>query len=790
MMNANSASSNISFINYRALTFKTESSIAQVNYSEKGVRAVFDPDLGPSGGYRCPKGSRYGGYITDRFGRGCGGGVIRRVGRALANAGMRLEDYADRRDQQRRDRAVNRRLKPQKRPGARRERIAQMLERGARRLVEANPADARSFDGGRPRRRNVAEPPRKRVVVEAKPIVKPKRVVKPEAQKPKPAQERSRGPAPVRPPVKQTSRPKTSPKKKPSERSKGSKKERTDFVESVVNSKPKATTESIPKQEVPLVIQIMRRGKDKDEKIQLLDEYIKKVKGRIDKLGELKDPLDENLSTRERQQAENRLEEAREWMEEINRANLAIRELEGENFNTSRFSRMIRQREDAEQRLKLREARSEAYRSPRSRSKPSKPASAEAGSASNKKPLSKDAVIDAIKVKNPRPQVIKPFADIPDSPGVFPVPKNIVNSKITDADSAIAAFNSGADLNDIPEQYWSKVLAANANLRPGNRRVKEVPKNGGMVKQIKIYMFVDDQDKDLGQGLVLQRRQVRPNEAIREVMGQNAMVALGLPAAPARMDGRDQNDPPLDVWGVQPFAWNFAPEGELLEDVFDSDLGLSPSNLARVQEFDPDFDESWEEENNYKLLMLRELEDKAVRERLSGLLFNYALGIADRHGQNGFGRVIRDKDGNLVPYVMPFDMGWFGKDMYGLEDYAEYNFNMDYLIFPDIQELLSGNNLSPEKKQELSNDVIKMYDEFVDRINKLTVNKRDFLATIKQGYDIDNYARLYNWNDVERRQYEFEVDQAAEDLFNTLVEKLEQLEEYRDEFANKMRVRN
>jgi hypothetical protein len=118
---------------------------------QKGARAIFDPKLGPSGGYRCPEGSQLGGYITDRFGRGCGGGIIRRVGRAFGKLGRGLEGLADRRDRGRLNRAVNRRSKPN-RVG----RAANALERGAQRLVgEYKPGDYKPGDGGRRNRRNL-----------------------------------------------------------------------------------------------------------------------------------------------------------------------------------------------------------------------------------------------------------------------------------------------------------------------------------------------------------------------------------------------------------------------------------------------------------------------------------------------------------------------------------------------------------------------------------------------------------------------------------------------------------
>lgn len=73
-------------VHYKAAAFAGDRRDAAISFSDvytlevKGVMPDWDPNLGPNGGWRCPQGSRYGGYITDRFGRGCGSSVVRRLG--------------------------------------------------------------------------------------------------------------------------------------------------------------------------------------------------------------------------------------------------------------------------------------------------------------------------------------------------------------------------------------------------------------------------------------------------------------------------------------------------------------------------------------------------------------------------------------------------------------------------------------------------------------------------------------------------------------------------------------
>jgi hypothetical protein len=64
---------------FRAKQFVTEANKSTMVYEVKRVRAVWDPSLSipgtdRRGGWRCPEGTRYGGQITDRFGRQCGWG--------------------------------------------------------------------------------------------------------------------------------------------------------------------------------------------------------------------------------------------------------------------------------------------------------------------------------------------------------------------------------------------------------------------------------------------------------------------------------------------------------------------------------------------------------------------------------------------------------------------------------------------------------------------------------------------------------------------------------------------
>lgn len=124
-------------VNFKALTFLSEQTASTFNYEVKGARAIWDPSLSipgtnRRGGWRCPVGTRYGGQITDRFGRSCGWGVARRIANQIADIGERLENIDDRRRNSRvarRNARMQRYLARQQKPG--------FLERGARNIAEA-----------------------------------------------------------------------------------------------------------------------------------------------------------------------------------------------------------------------------------------------------------------------------------------------------------------------------------------------------------------------------------------------------------------------------------------------------------------------------------------------------------------------------------------------------------------------------------------------------------------------------------------------------------------------------
>jgi len=96
-------------LTFKAASFISDQTRSSANFEVKAVRAIWDPSLSipgtnRRGGFRCPVGTRYGGQITDRFGRSCGWGVARRIANQIADIGERLEQRDDGKRKRRLDR--------------------------------------------------------------------------------------------------------------------------------------------------------------------------------------------------------------------------------------------------------------------------------------------------------------------------------------------------------------------------------------------------------------------------------------------------------------------------------------------------------------------------------------------------------------------------------------------------------------------------------------------------------------------------------------------------------------
>jgi hypothetical protein len=76
-------------LNYKAKAFNLDAQRAGILLQVKGARALWDPNMPGGGGWRCPDNTPFGGQFTNRLGRGCTFGAMRRIGRSLAAASLK-----------------------------------------------------------------------------------------------------------------------------------------------------------------------------------------------------------------------------------------------------------------------------------------------------------------------------------------------------------------------------------------------------------------------------------------------------------------------------------------------------------------------------------------------------------------------------------------------------------------------------------------------------------------------------------------------------------------------------
>ena len=76
-------------LDYKAKAFNLDSKRSSMLLQAKGARAMWDPNMPGGGGWRCPDETVNGGQFTNRLGRGCTFGAVRRIGRALMTASLK-----------------------------------------------------------------------------------------------------------------------------------------------------------------------------------------------------------------------------------------------------------------------------------------------------------------------------------------------------------------------------------------------------------------------------------------------------------------------------------------------------------------------------------------------------------------------------------------------------------------------------------------------------------------------------------------------------------------------------
>lgn len=675
-------------VEFKARAFVSESRKTTFNYEVKRVRSIWDPSLsipgtGRRGGWRCPVGTRYGGQITDRFGRNCGWGVARRIANAITSIGERMEGLDDRRRGRRVERRNRRMIERLGRAegGGRVERglrgVAEALEGGGapkeprapkkpaprrRGGVRGGGFDSDARDRGlrdserRRVRRELEEPGAPRTGLEEIVEPKPKRPAR--ARRRQASEDRAKETAGKRPagePMEPSAKPEPKPKrKKPTAKKPEPKKPSTPTPK-----KPSTSTDSndpfdIFFDNINMLLSrdnLNRLDNDDFQRMKSLwdeqeftldaqDKFEDEVRdGNWGDVEELKERI--AINDQEKRAALDRIEKDLNFLREKNRT-------DGERDGALRRLILNKQdirRRDLENEMFQKYVDDPPWRKPEPPETP--PSDTKVPTPTPPKPATpkkdqpkvdggirnvKTASVGAPQIKEDNKLVALGRDGLPAGKGVK------ISRNIRSLEDAVKHLNDGGDLKDIPDILVIDALEENADADPDgpfggkpDKRYSIDLIGGGVNGMMRIFT-----DRTNGKKYILkyeQRRAHGEQEDVAEVLGNNIAGRMGFPVGGFRFVGPAYDD----VHGqgkaiLFEHASNYV-NGELKQPTI--------ADMAKLD----------------------------IADAVAITLLDYAILNVDRHGGNFF--VVKNPDGSRR--VVPIDMSLsFGQIEFAKErDYAD-----------------------------------------------------------------------------------------------------------------------
>ena len=726
-------------LTFKASSFISDQTRSSAHFEIKGVRAIWDPGLAipgtnRRGGFRCPVGTRYGGQITDRFGRSCGWGVARRIANQIADIGERLEQRDDDKRKRRLDRRNARMIR----------RLGGVAETGR---VEGGLRNiARRLDGGsdatpkptRPRNRPNRDEARdfaQRVFNESTVgrIIndvrrRPQNVEEPEAQAPSVRVPRNR---------RRDVTPETEPTPRPARRPRPE-----------VAPRPRNVDVLTPQD-------ASDAGETEDFKPYVLrkyNEYAKRVR-EIRLAGG-----NAGMLTRREWYAINKPNLRDAWKDAHGRSapqdfepptpqarrprNNRRRRRQSTAQGAGRSATRRQTPDDVPEPPPARPVRPARPRRPR-RPIPNNAGFVTPGDGGGAPPEVRPPAAPPSGISADFPTAPEPSTTTPPSPATPQVPqaprqrkspfRKFARSKnahgklkidrrnspigkfvseedrtINTEQKAIDHIKNGGDIQKVPAKYMHIAIEANASSDPQdvNKRFKKVSPNGGAVGVTRVYFLRDEDGNPTNQGWVF--KAAKPYDNVGELIGWNYLAAVGILEDGAIQDGKLEADvrKPLGTirkgtpYIMVPLAHNDVPEGAI----------IGPPNRGF------DFNKS----------ELDGLPDKGFPERLGNVLANYILGVSDRHAGNGMGRVVETPDGQKFAHVVPMDLGWAGRAHGGgFENYVR-GFRMDSDL---IEKMRTGlPQMDPAQRREVYARIQEVYRQVVAQTERtLAVGREQFI---------------------------------------------------------------
>ena len=376
-------------------------------------------------------------------------------------------------------------------------------------------------------------------------------------------------------------------------------------------------------------------------------------------------------------------------------------------------------------------------------------------------PLPALVVAEPQKRYNKVPVLGKASGDNP-----LPIPDDIVNSEITNLDDAVRWLDEGNRISQVPQKFWAQAINGHVDGNAPNKQFTRLAQQGGIIKMTQIFGALDNDGNFVNQGFLLQYDGDDPKNAV-EVFALNIMHGLGLNVEPARFDGVFRPDE-VPV-AVMPFAWNNAPEGDI---VLPKDLpqwDVNRSDIYVEEDYIPNFEHQ----------QFEDLPDKAYPQRIAAMIGNFILQIPDRHNQNGMGAMVGGK-----PHVVPIDLGWAGKHGYlgNMNMFFAQQFKIDRTfdadngdMEPDFRKNISNHwssisdNAERVRQQKV---IVDLYDDMITRGKAMTQDKDKFINDLLIGlHDAGNNAIIRN-----------KAEQEARNMLKMMMRSIANMESERDNY--------
>lgn len=279
------------------------------------------------------------------------------------------------------------------------------------------------------------------------------------------------------------------------------------------------------------------------------------------------------------------------------------------------------------------------------------------------------------------------------------------NPNITTAGQAVVFVRDGGDLSQVPHQFWAQAVKENSSRDATDmtKRFRTIPKNGGIIGETLLYVQRDENGKGTKQGWVFKASSDKDN--IGELVGWNYQAALGIQTGGAVIDGKSAQGAD---YVIIPFATSDVPNNAVeLTDAADAGRNYHRAYLDRVPE--------------------------SLPGRVAQFAMNFMLGVSDRHGQNGFGKVFQVPGEDPKAVNVAWDLGWMlERPSANLTQYAS-SYRMDSKLLLKVKATISGaevDGVQPltravEKRREIQRETVATLRDMANKTRDMLSVGRD-----------------------------------------------------------------